>query len=409
MQTLLLQWNGTSWVQVLGDNTGPTGLSFQLTAVSAIAANDVWGVGYDGSTLAEHWGGTAWGIVPTPNAGIGQNVLNAVSGTSSNDVWQVGSYDFGAEQLTLTEHWNGTAWTIVPSPNSGKVNNVLSGVVAISPSNVWAVGSADSGVVADQTTLVLHWDGSGWRVVASPSPGTAGLNSLSAVAANSSTDVWAVGSYLSTGNSGQVLIERWNGSTWNIVPGANVAGTNNGLYGLVALGLSNLWAVGYSGSGTFAPLIEQWNGSSWSIVPSPDPQNTSSILRAAASSGASDVWSAGYATNLSVNKDGVLIEHWNGSNWSLSSGISPYPGPSDLYSVAAVSPGDAWVVGTTGGLTLIERWNGSSWSVFASPSPNAGDSLLAAAPITSCDVWAVGETNITDVGAQTLSEHFTCN
>jgi hypothetical protein len=156
-------------------------------------------------------------------------------------------------------------------------------------------------------------------------------------------------------------------------------------------------------------LVEHWNGSSWSIVPSPDPQNTSSILRTVSATGAADIWADGFSTNLLTNRDGVLIEHWNGSSWSISAGVSPYPGPSDLYGAAALSPGDAWAVGGSGGLTLIERWNGSSWTVLTSPNPNGGDTLLATTAITSCDVWAVGETYITNIGFQTLDEHFTCN
>jgi hypothetical protein len=95
----------------------------------------------------------------------------------------VGYYTFGIEKRTLVEHWNGSEWSIVPSPNTDKRINVLNGMVAISPSNVWAVGSATSDGL-DQTTLILQC------------PGTAGLNTLYAVAANSANDVWAVGGIL---------------------------------------------------------------------------------------------------------------------------------------------------------------------------------------------------------------------
>ncbi len=176
-QVLLLKWNGASWVQVPGDNSGPSGLAFTLKAVSAVSASDIWCVGSNSHTLAEHWNGTQWSIISTPNAGTGENVLNGVSGAASSDVWEVGYYTFGTEKRTLIEHWNGARWSIVPSPNSGKRLNVLNGVVAISPSNVWAVGSAGSGNALDQITLILHWDGTSWTVVPSPSPGTAQLNS----------------------------------------------------------------------------------------------------------------------------------------------------------------------------------------------------------------------------------------
>ena len=408
LQTLLLQWNGAAWVQVPGDNSGPSGLGFELAAVSATAASDIWSVGDDSHTLAEHWNGASWSIVATPNGGTGRNVINGVSGASSTDVWEAGYYTFGTEERTLIEHWDGASWSIVPSPNSGKRANVLNGVIAISPSNVWAVGSADSGVALDQVTLILHWDGTSWGVVPSPSPGTEGLNSLLGVAANSANDVWAVGSFTNIGSYAQTLIERWNGSTWSVIPGANVLGTNNGLYGVAALGAGNVWAVGYSGSGVFSPLVEQWNGSSWSIVASPDPQTSSNVLRAVSATGASDIWAVGIATNLYTNAYGPLIEHWNGNGWSVAAGgccsffLNRY-----LLGIAAVTTGDAWAVGTTDGVTYIERWNGSSWNDFGSPNVTGG--LNATTAITACDVWAAGQTYVTNIGSQTLNEHFACN
>jgi hypothetical protein len=93
---------------------------------------------------------------------------------------------------TLTEHWNGTNWSVIASPNPGNVSfNKLLGVTAISTSNVWAVGyyQSDSGAVQ---TLVEHWNGTSWSVVASPNSAST-INQLFAVAAVSATDIWAVG------------------------------------------------------------------------------------------------------------------------------------------------------------------------------------------------------------------------
>ena len=94
-QTLILKWNGTAWVQVAGDNSGPIGAQFTLSAVSAISGSDIWAVGDNSHTLAEYWNATRWSIVSSPNAGTGDNFLNGVSGSASNDVWEVGYYTFG--------------------------------------------------------------------------------------------------------------------------------------------------------------------------------------------------------------------------------------------------------------------------------------------------------------------------
>src|SRR5438876_2306731 len=100
----------------------------------------------------------------------------------ANDIWALG---FGNVNGTLIEHWNGTAWSVVPSPN---VVGPLYGVATVSVNDVWAMGF--SGV----RTLIEHWDGTSWSVVSSPNVG-AGSNQLVRSAAVSANDVWAVGFY----------------------------------------------------------------------------------------------------------------------------------------------------------------------------------------------------------------------
>jgi hypothetical protein len=376
-----------------------------LRAVSAISASDIWSVGnVGGHALATHWNGSQWSIVSAPNAGVGDNILNGVSGTSSADVWEVGYYWFGTENRTLIEHWDGAAWSIVPSPNTNKRLNVLNGVVAISPSDAWAVGSATSGQAFDLTTLILHWDGTSWSIIPSPSPGTPGFNELNAVAANSANDVWAVGSLTNSGEFAQTLIQHWDGTSWSVIPSANVPNTNNELYGVVALGPNDVWAVGYWGNAAFGffTLVEHWNGSTWSVVSSPSPAGDD-ILYAVSATGASDIWAVGRSRNTFTFRTSGLIEHWDGNSWSQVFG----PGAEALYGVVAVSPGDAWAVGDSSGLASIGRWNGSSWSTF--PSPQVAGRLFAATAISACDVWAVGQRYVEGVGILTLNEHFSCN
>jgi hypothetical protein len=403
-RTLFLRWNGTTWEQFQGDNTGPNGVQFFTNAVSAINGSDIWAVGTNSHTLAEHWNGTSWSMASTPNAGTGDNILNAVSGTASTDVWEVGYYQFGTWKQTLIEHWNGANWSIVPSPNPNNRLNELHGVVAISPSNAWAVGSSSSGNVPDQTTLILHWDGMDWSIIPSPSPGSGGQNILYAVDANSANDVWAVGSYTHVGEFAQTLVAHWDGASWSVIPSANVPGAFNELYGVVALAPNNVWAVGYWGHASFgfSTLIEHWDGSSWSIMASPNPSGDN-FLSSVSATGANDIWAIGRSRNPFNFMTTTLIEHWDGNSWTQVLGFGVEP-ESAGYGVAAVSPGDAWGVGDGGGLALIGRWNGSSWSAF--PSPQVPGRLLAATAITPCDVWAVGLQYVEGVGFLTLSEHF---
>ena len=94
---------------------------------------------------------------------------------------------------TLIEHWDGTAWTVVPSPNKGPFPNSLSGVTAVAPDDVWAVGTWFTKAFDDRT-LTLHWDGTAWHRVQSPNAGPPkAANDLVSVSAIATDDVWAVG------------------------------------------------------------------------------------------------------------------------------------------------------------------------------------------------------------------------
>src|SRR5205085_938825 len=116
-----------------------------LSAVTVVSANDVWAVGEAGSnTLTEHWDGSKWTIVPSPNGSGGfENVLTGVAAVSGSQVWAVGFSGGGAPQQTLAEVWNGQGWSVVPSPNPGNLSNGLNAVAAVPAGQGWAVGARD--------------------------------------------------------------------------------------------------------------------------------------------------------------------------------------------------------------------------------------------------------------------------
>ena len=111
----------------------------------------------------------------------------------------------GVTQLTAS-----AAGAAVRAPAAFSISGELSAVAATSGTNAWAVGSTGSS--SNAKTLILHWNGSAWKQVASPSP--SGTASLSGVAASSPTNAWAIGS---AGN-GTTLILHWNGTAWKQVP-----------------------------------------------------------------------------------------------------------------------------------------------------------------------------------------------
>lgn len=277
MRTMALRWNGTTWTQVTTPNPRPSGhgsLLDSLVGVSADSPTDAWAVGFYGVTgstapLVLHWTGTAWhrGAFPAP----AHSEVFAVSALSASDVWAVGHYLTGGRlDRILIMHWNGTAWSRMPVPNLGTNLDVLTSVSARSPGDVWAAGSYATATTGNYRTMVLHWNGTTWTHVPSPSPAGPGQNAfsdLAGISADSPGDAWAVGTYGHTtarGGTGTPLLLHWNGTAWNQVAGPSSPG-NSGLGAVDALSATDAWAVGghFSRDSVGNTVQLRWNGTAW--------------------------------------------------------------------------------------------------------------------------------------------------
>src|SRR6266480_4927512 len=112
----------------------------------------------------------SWQIIASPNGSRQVNELHGVSALAENDVWAVG-VSYNTERTlgsTLIEHWNGSRWSVVTSPNPSSSVNKLNAVAAVSSTDVWAVGTAPTPA---NTVLILHWNGVAWTVVSNPTSG----------------------------------------------------------------------------------------------------------------------------------------------------------------------------------------------------------------------------------------------
>src|SRR5262249_24932077 len=144
------------------------------SGAAIIADNDIWAVGdIAGSsastevTLAEHFDGTAWSVIPTP--AVSGSMFSSVAGVAGDDVWAVGTQAAGRSGDALIEHWDGISWSVVPGPKLPK-GSFLTGVATISSTDAWAVGSepAPANSTFIFNPLVERWDGISWSVVTSP-------------------------------------------------------------------------------------------------------------------------------------------------------------------------------------------------------------------------------------------------
>ena len=365
----------TTWTAVPSPSPGTGIFNAVFTSVSAVSATDAWAVGNDDSpcgmapatraptaaatcklhTLAEHWDGVSWSVVPTPDRAGSGNSLNGVVAIATNDVWAVGQTDKAAKGITVTlaEHWDGQSWSIVRTRNVLKTFggvSYLTSVDAVATDDVWAAGYAitDAGGIE---LLFEHWNGLRWKKVPSPSPAGA-FQFAKAISMSSSTDAWAVGVDESRSPSRNVSA-HWDGTAWSIVATPNLEDgmpPDNQLLGVTAIAPDDAWAVGWEnnlqGLNIQETIAMHWDGSAWTIVTTPNPNTSGSELLAVASFSSTDVWAVGESKDFDTGSQTSLTMRWNGASWTV------VPSPSGffttvLHGAATVPGGTAWGVGAT--------------------------------------------------------------
>lgn len=339
--------------------------------------------------------------------------LNAVAAISPASQWAAGSWEQYPRAYTfhtLVERSTGSRWTHVPSPGlAPPADSSLFGITAITASDVWAVGGPT--VVQPYRTLVEHWDGTTWSIVRGASfPGV-----LYGVAAAGPADIWAVGTL---NFPGPALIEHWDGRSW----AATRLPFAGWLRGVTALARDDVWAAGlrWAANGAESPVTMHFDGHAWARVPSPEllpgRSEDQAWLVSVSGAAARDVWAVGWYGDVAVGpRPRTLIEHWNGSRWTVVPSPNPATGPNGnaLWGVTTVSPGDVWAVGSAGGAIdpypttrpLVLHWNGSAWSRV--PAPGRGQLLGVAAERYGSGISAVGVSTANSGYLAPLAEH-TC-
>jgi hypothetical protein len=336
-----------------------------LYGVTCVSADDCWAVGQGTGTLIEHDTGSGWSVVPSPNppAASTNDMLQAVACANAGDCWAVGTNAATGPPQALIEQNTGSGWSILASPSPvGNQQDELNGVTCVSVDDCWAVGYyTDS--AGNQDTLTEQYTGSGWSIVESPNPPGSGIGgSLSAVTCAAADDCWAVGAYGGGGATLGTLIEQYTGSGWTIVPGPGASDRDGSqLNAVTCVSADECWAVGYEQTGQ-EPLIEQYSGAAWSIITSPDPRTD---------------------------------------------------GDNALSGVTCPSAGDCWAVGgdnmTGDPENFIDQYTGTGWSLVASPEPSTGSRLAGVTCASSTACWAVGDSGVdTEVGLSrtTLVEQY---
>jgi hypothetical protein len=331
----------------------------------------------------------------------------SVACLSETSCFTVGDED----NYTLVEHWDGTTWSIVAAP-SGASQSQLAQVACASATTCIAVGNYVT--ASDTKTLVEQSSGTSWAIVASPNAAGATKSVLSGVSCPGSTTCIAVGDSVSP-SSTSTLVEQWNGTSWSIVSSPNPAGaTKSVLSGVSCATTTSCFAVGeyFDGSDTHG-LVESWDGTSWSIATISTPAGASgTTFNGVSCPNATSCSAVGSYDDSSTH---TLVDHWDGTTWSVQA--SPNPSGSQFAALndvscattttcVAVGESIGGPVGSQTGRTLAERWNGTSWSIVASPTPSGSleSALMGVSCPSATNCYAVGSNQSSNTVA--LVEHW---
>jgi hypothetical protein len=404
--TLAERWNGTRWrAETTPNPAGAAGGG--LLGVSCSSARACTAVGSYADrhgtilSMAEQWNGRRWKLraVPTPARAAGSE-LAGVSCVSARACMAAGRYEVrhGPVQ-TLAERWNGTRWRIEATPSRGTVGSALSSVSCSSAGSCMAAGYAQSGA-GPVVTLAERWNGLRWKLRATPNPaGAAGGSGFFGVSCGPAAACTAVGTYFRRAGTPLVLAERARHGRWVLQRAPSPAGATFNQLSAVSCGSSSTCtAVGsYTArGGNSLALAERWDGTRWRLQRTPSvPGAASTVLNALSCPSATACTAVG--ESFIRNGDQPLAEAWDGTAWHTQ----PIAGPTgssntELFGVSCSSASACTAVGQyhRGGhtLALAQRWDGSTWQLqrVTGPAGTTDSSLFGVSCSSMRACTAVG-------------------
>jgi len=259
----------------------------------------------------------------------GSTLLTGIWGSGADDVWAVG-------RMGRILHWNGSDWQTVPSPTT---DNLLA-VWGSAADDIWAVG---------WNGLILHYDGKDWSTW-SDSPTK---EHLSDVWGRANDDVWAVGA------AGVVL--HFDGDAWNTQTVGHVDQSLSAIGG----NANELIIVGQEG------LILRHDGQKWRRE---QPPIAAHLL---------DVW-VDDKTAWAAGAQGTLLQRTK-EGWNQSPPIA-----GETLAALGASNDGIWVVGRLGSILLFADDSWTPITYFVTPPPPDLVSVWG----QGSQVWAVGDRGI---------------
>lgn len=317
-----------------------------LTHLSGVAADDIWGIGYDG--VIYHWDG----VQLTPiEGGVNGNRIQMLN---SNEGWmQVGGGLYGGQL------YHDTAGYWAPT---GTIANTFA---FDRPDDGWAQAP-----IFGTTAGFIHYDGTGWSQPQSVADGYF----MRAMQMMSSTSGWAVGSYYAdpNGNIAAPAVAEFSTGSWNAY--SLTIGTNAEFLAVNFSSPTDGWAVGYQGNINLpTPLVYHYSNGIWQYIT--PPPNLSIDLFSVSALAANDVWIVGNNPFHDLSPSYIL--HWDGSSWAVQQ-----TSVQGLDAIQMLSATEGWVVGYRYFLHYVS----GNWEQITVP----GEDSRSLSFISPSEGWAAG-------------------
>jgi hypothetical protein len=261
------QWNGTSWqaVTLPDSNLGGSGYG---VVVGTSSASNAWVFGADINNVGYGVHVTNSGLTETALPSDGGITFDGAAVFGPDDAWAFGlTGNFNLDDFTnYAAHYNGQTWTQMPAPPVEPQY-----VSALSRHSLWILGpsSLTSGEYA-----AAHWTASGWLTVPLPTaadldlPASASINPAGILAIRSN-DVWVTANLGTTcppcGIGDGVLLLHWNGTIWSLVATPSTSVVGNFDSDMASDGSGGFWVSGYIDQPTSSgPYLYHYAHGQWS-------------------------------------------------------------------------------------------------------------------------------------------------